>query len=456
MIKPPVSVAILGDLLDFTHEPVKPAANSGLQADPTRETFEEHDSGLRFVKDGLLLIEDGHITARGTQASLERSLPPDTQVIDHRKQLVLPGFIDTHVHYPQCEVIASYGTQLLDWLNTYTFPAEARFNDEQHAAATARFFLDELMRNGTTTALVFGTVHAESVDAFFSEAQLRGLRMICGKVLMDRNAPDNLTDTPLSGYEDSLGLINRWHNKNRLGYAITPRFAPTSSNEQLAFAGRLKAECSDVHVHTHLSENNAECEWVSSLFPERKNYLDVYDHHGLLGRRSVFAHCIHLDEHEWRRLAATGSNIAHCPTSNLFIGSGLFNLNAASEYGVRVGLATDVGGGDSFSMLRTINEAYKIQQLRGNSLSPLKSLYLATLGGAKALDLDSKLGNFDIDKEADFIVLNESATPLMAMRRAGCNTLAERLFTLTMLGDDRCVSHTYIQGNEVKAGLAQD
>lgn len=451
MVKPPTSIAVLGDLLDFTNECTPDDALTLLSDDEKRDAV-----GMRYIQNGLLLIENGHITARGKKQDLLGRLPSDTHIIDHGGQLIMPGFIDTHVHYPQCEMIASYGTQLLDWLNTYTFPAESRFGDAQHAASIAQFFLDELLRNGTTTALVFGTVHAESVDAFFSAAQRRGLRMICGKVLMDRNAPDDLTDTPLSGYEDSLKLIKRWHHTDRLGYAVTPRFAPTSSDEQLAFAGRLLAECSDVHLHTHLSENKSECDWVGELFPDRENYLDVYDHHGLLGRRSVFAHGIHLHNTEWQRLAESGSSVAHCPTSNLFIGSGLFNLSAARQHGVCVGLGTDVGGGDSFSLLRTINEAYKIQQLRDCSLSAQESLYMATLGGAKALDLADKIGNFEYGKEADFIVVDERATPLMAMRHASCSTLAERLFALTMLGDDRCISHTYILGRELKNTLGTD
>jgi guanine deaminase len=356
--------------------------------------------------------------------------------------------VDTHIHYPQCGIIASYGTQLIDWLQTYTFPAELEFSDIETARNNAEFFLDQLLTNGTTTALVFGTVHPQSVDAFFEAAGGRNLRMICGKVLMDRNAPAKLCDTPWSGYEQSLALIRKWHDKGRLGYAVTPRFAPTSSSEQLTMAGRLLAENPGVHLHTHLSENPEECGWVSKLFPDHEDYFDVYDQHGLLGRRSVFAHGIHLSGREWKRMKETESNIAFCPTSNLFIGSGLFNLAAADEHNVRVGLGTDVGGGDSFSLLRTINEAYKVQQLQGNNLSPFRSLYLATLGGARALDLQSYIGNFEPGKEADFVVLDYRATPLVRFRLERAKDIKETLFVLQMLGDDRAVRETWIMGEK--------
>lgn len=427
-----VPLAIIGNLLSFQEDPATTA------------------DCYHYVPNGMLVVEDGHITALGSAETLRESLHQDTVIVDHSGSLIVPGFVDTHVHYPQCGVIASYGKQLIDWLSTYTFPAEAQFENRQIAEETAHFFLDQLIANGTTTALVFGTVHPQSADAFFSVSQQRNMRMICGKVMMDRNAPEAVCDTPLSAYQDSRELIQRWHDRDRLGYAITPRFAPTSSNKQLELAGQLKHEFPSVHVHTHLSENRQECQWVRELFPDRKNYVDVYDHHGLTGSRSVFAHGIHLEQDEWQRLAATDSRIAHCPTSNLFIGSGLFNLEEADKYGVRVGLGTDIGGGDSFSLLRTINEAYKVQQLQGFSLSPLRSLYLATLGGARTLDLDSQIGNFDIGKEADFAVLNPAATPLMARRYASCKSLEELLFMVVMLGDDRTVSHTYVMGEEKK------
>ena len=406
------------------------------------------EQAWQYFEDGLLVVEDGHVTACGEARRLLSGLADSTEIHQHANGLILPGFIDTHIHYPQCEIIAAYGAQLIDWLQRYTFPAEAKFEDSKTATATADFFLDELLRNGTTTALVFGTVHPQSVDAFFEAAARRDLRMICGKVMMDRNAPEVLCDTPQTSYADSKALIKRWHEKGRLGYAITPRFAPTSSSAQLHMAGRLLKEHPTVHVHSHLSENKKECQWVSELFPQCKDYLDVYDHHGLLGRRSVFAHGLHLSDREWKRLQESESNLAFCPTSNLFIGSGLFNLNKADGYNVKVGLGTDVGGGDSFSLLRTINEAYKVQQLQEYNLSPMRSLFLATLGGATALDLQGVIGNFETGKEADFIVLDYHATPLINFRITKCKNLMEKLFVMQMLGDDRAIRETWIIGQK--------
>ncbi len=407
---------------------------------------EQGMDSCQYFADGLLIIDHGHVAECGAADKLLPALPDQAIVHQHTDGLIVPGLVDSHIHYPQCGIIAAYGTQLLDWLNRYTFPAEAKFTDTTAAAATAGFFLDELLRNGTTTALVFATVHPQSVDAFFQSAYQRNLRMICGKVMMDRNAPADLCDTPHSGYADSKALIERWHGKGRLGYAVTPRFAPTSSAAQLAMAGQLLRQYPDVHLHTHLAENKQECEWVGELFPAAKDYLDVYDQHGLLGRRSVFAHGIHLSGREWARLQSSHSKLAFCPTSNLFIGSGLFNLSQADEYKVTVGLGTDVGGGDSFSLLRTINEAYKVQQLQGYNLSPLRALFLATLGGATALDLHDRIGNFERGKEADFIVLDYRATPLMDYRLSQCSDLAEKLFVLQMLGDDRAIRETWVMG----------
>ena len=408
-----------------------------------------YDGAWEYIEDGVLIVENGHVRCCGpameTIADARRG-SSNIEIIVHPDGLIIPGMIDTHIHYPQCEIIASYGTQLIEWLETYTFPAEMAFSDSQKGAHIAKFFIDELLRNGTTSALVFGTVHPQSVDAFFEEARSRHLRMICGKVMMDRHAPDALCDTPETSYVQSADLIKRWHGKDRLGYAVTPRFAPTSTSEQLTMAGKLMEQYPGVHLHTHLSENVKECQWVQELFPLCEDYLDVYDSHGLLGRRSVFAHGIHLCEREWKRMAQTGSNLSFCPTSNLFIGSGLFDLNSADRYGVRVGLGTDVGGGDSFSILRTINEAYKVQQLKGNNLDPMRSFYLATLGGARALDLDSSIGNFESGKEADFVVLDYASTPLIEMRCAGSRSIQEKLFVMEMLGDDRAVRETWVMG----------
>ncbi|MEJ2176671.1 MAG: guanine deaminase, partial [Gammaproteobacteria bacterium] len=300
---------------------------------------------VEHFADGMLLIEDGYVVELAPAERVVPELAQDVHIISHPDGMLIPGLIDTHIHYPQCEVIGAYGTQLLDWLETHTFPAENKFSEFAYAEPVAEFFLDELIRNGTTTALVFGTVHPESVDALFEATERRNLRMICGKVMMDRNAPEFLTDTPASSYEDSKALINRWHNKGRLSYAVTPRFAPTSSPEQLQLAAKLMREYPDVHLHTHLAENDEECNWVAQLFPDSQHYLDVYDRFELLGHRSIFAHAIHLSQGEWSRLHQTDSAVAHCPTSNLFIGSGLFDYQAAQRHNVKVGLGTDVGGG---------------------------------------------------------------------------------------------------------------
>ncbi|MBZ5755429.1 guanine deaminase [Pseudomonas sp. S5(2021)] len=402
-----------------------------------------------YFEDGLLVVADGKVAQIGHAAELLPTLAAGTEVVEYPNALITPGFVDAHIHYPQTGMIASYGEQLLDWLETYTFPTERAFADKARAGEVAEVFLNELLRNGTTTALVFGSVHKESVDAFFEACEKRNLRMIAGKVLMDRNAPDYLTDTAETGYADSKELIERWHGKGRLHYAVTPRFAPTSTPEQLALAGQLFKEYPDLYMHTHLSENRKEIEWVRELFPERQGYLDVYDHHGLIGARSVFAHGVHLCDEECQRLGETGSAVAFCPTSNLFLGSGLFDLEKVEGFGVRVGLGTDVGAGTSFSQLQSLNEAYKVMQLQGKKLDPFKSLYLATLGGARALYLDDRIGNLQPGKEADFVVLDYQATPLIDYRMRQARTLEEKLFALTILGDDRAVKETFAAGVSV-------
>lgn len=414
-------------------------------ADPAVVGIEQ---SFQYFEDGILLIENGKVVQVGAASELLPKLA-GVEIREYRDALITPGFIDTHIHYPQTGMIASYGEQLLDWLETYTFPTEQQFADKAHASDVAAIFLKELLRNGTTTALVFGTVHPQSVDAFFEAAERLDLCMIAGKVLMDRNAPDYLTDTAESGYAESKALIERWHGKGRLHYAVTPRFAPTSTPAQLELAGKLLGEYPNLYMHTHLSENRKEIEWVKELFPERKGYLDVYDHHRLIGPRAVFAHGVHLCDGECKRLAETGSAVAFCPTSNLFLGSGLFDLNKLERHGVRVGLGTDVGAGTSFSQLQSLNEAYKVMQLQGRKLDPFKSLYLATLGGANALYLDDRLGNFLPGKDADFLVLDYNATPLMSYRMQQARTLEERLFALTMLGDDRAVKETFAAGVSV-------
>tara|TARA_R110002050_G_scaffold128478_7_gene249716 strand:+ start:472 stop:1758 length:1287 start_codon:yes stop_codon:yes gene_type:complete len=422
-----------GELLHFLANPAKVG---------------EQDS-YQYIEDGLLIIQNGLIEQIGSAEELLATLDKNIKITHYENALIMPGFIDTHVHYPQTEMIASYGEQLLEWLENYTFPFERKFTDIEYGKNVAEFFLSQLLDAGTTTALVFGTVHKESVEAFFTVAQQKKLRMICGKVLMDQNCPGYLSDTPQSGYDESKALIEKWHNVDRLQYAITPRFAPTCSGEQLGKAGQLLSEYPSVYLHTHLSENKAEVTWVNELFPDNNGYLDVYDQRKLLGRRSIFAHGVHLHDSECQRLGETDSAIAFCPSSNLFLGSGLFNLTQAQKFNINVGLGSDIGAGTTFSMLSTINEGYKTQQLRHDKFSPFQSFYLATLGGAISLDLEGTIGNFTRGAEADFIVLDYNATPLMKRRMQHCKNLSEKLFILSMLGDERHVKATHIMGDRV-------
>jgi guanine deaminase len=417
-------------------------------ADPDKVELEQ---AYQYFEDGLLVIDQstGCVAQCGDANELLSSLHSDVAVEDHRGQLIMPGFVDTHIHYPQTEMIAAFGEKLLEWLETYTFPVESKFSDPVYARGIADRFLDELLRAGTTTALVFGTVHKESVDAFFEACEVRNLRMVAGKVMMDRNAPEYLVDTPESSFTDTQALIDKWHNRGRARYAVTPRFAPTSTSAQLKKAGELLENNPGVYMHTHLSENLDEVAWVKELFPECDGYLDTYDQAGLLGRRSVFAHCLHLTDGEWDRMAESQSNIAFCPTSNLFLGSGLFPLSRAVEADVRVGMGTDVGGGSSFSILQTLNEAYKVLQLRNETLTPFKGFYLATLGGAQVLDMSDVIGNFESGKEADFLIIDKAATPLLEFRMSHCRDLFEQLFVLSMLGDDRVIKATYAAGQKV-------
>ena len=423
--------AIRGRFLDFQ--------NSVTQA-------QELPEQVRYIEDALLICEHGKIQWFGTWQAGQSQLTADTPIQHYPEHLIVPGLIDTHVHFPQTEMMGAYGEQLLEWLNSYTFPTELQFSDQAYANQIAEFFVQELLKNGTTTALVFCTVHPESVDALFEAAQQQQMRLIAGKVMMDRHAPEALCDTAESAYADSKTLIEKWHGKGRNLYAITPRFAPTSSPEQLARAGQLKAEYPDVYLHTHLSENPNEIAWVKQLFPEQQGYLDIYHHYGLTGSRSVFAHCVHLEENEWQCLHQTDSAIAFCPTSNLFLGSGLFPLQRTWEHQVKVGIGTDVGAGTSFNILHTLSEAYKVQQLQGNKLSAYEALYHATLGAAKALDLDDKLGNFTVGKEADFVVLDLHATALQSLRQQRAKNLEDALFALITLADDRNIHATDIYG----------
>ncbi|MEL5305204.1 guanine deaminase [Serratia nevei] len=413
------------------------------------EEPQQLDERLRHIPDGLLLLNGGVIVWFGSWQQGEALLPPGFAVTEYRDKPIVPGFIDTHIHYPQTEIIGAYGDQLLDWLNNYTFPTESRYGCERHADAMSAFFLRELLSNGTTTALVFGSVHPQSVDALFSQAQTLNMRLIAGKVMMDRHAPQALLETPEQSYRDTRELIARWHGKGRLGYAITPRFAPTSTPALLAQVQRLREEFPDVWLQTHLSENPQEVAWVKSLFPQSQSYLDVYHRYGMTGGKSVFAHCLHLEEQEWDCLCETRSAIAFCPTSNLFLGSGLFDLQQAWRKRVKLGIGTDVGAGTSFNMLRTLGEAYKVGQLQHYRLSAVEAFYHATLGGARALSLDDKIGNFDVGKEADFVVLDPAVTPLQQLRYANSATPAEQGFVLMTLGDDRNIYRTYVDGKVV-------
>ncbi|MDF2997955.1 MAG: guanine deaminase [Xanthobacteraceae bacterium] len=402
-------------------------------------------------EDALVLIEDGLIDAFGPYAELAPHLPADVELTEYPDGLLMPGFIDAHVHYPQLEVIGAYGTQLLEWLERYTFPAEQHFADTAHAETVAKLFLRELLRAGTTTAMVYCTVHPQSVEAFFAESARFNTRMIAGKVLMDRNAPAALLDTAARGYLESDALIRRWHGTGRQLYCVTPRFAPTSSQAQLDAAGALLQAHDGLYLQTHLCEDMDEIAWVHELFPERASYLDVYAHAGLVGARSMFGHGIHLHEHDFCTCHQAGAALAHCPSSNLFLGSGLFKLFEATDPArpVRVGLGTDVGGGTSLSQLQTLGEAYKVAAMAGRKLNAVQAFYLATLGGARALYLDDRLGRLAPGYEADLVVLDPQATPLMAFRNAYCRDIVERLFMLMILGDDRAVRASYVAGEAV-------
>ncbi|AYH42878.1 guanine deaminase [Azoarcus sp. DN11] len=421
--------AIRGELLHFLGDP----ADRGADA-------------VEHFPDGLLIVRDGLVAEAGPAAALRAKLPADARIDDRRGRLILPGFVDTHIHCAQTDIIASPGGQLLEWLDRYTWPVERRFADPAHATEVAEFFCDELLRNGTTTAAVYPTVHRASVEALFEAALRRRMRVISGKVLMDRNCPDFLCETCEGGHAESVALIERWHGRGRLLYAVTPRFAATSTPQQMQLAGQLFANHAGIYLQSHLAENRAEVAWIRELYPEARSYLDVYERYGQLGPRSVFAHCVWLDDTDRQRMAAAGAAMSFCPTSNLFLGSGLFDLAQADAAGVRVGIGTDVGAGTSFSMLRTLAEAYKVLQLNGQSLSAERAFYLATLGGARSLYLDDRIGSFAPGREADFVVLDPTATPLLERRSAACGTLAERMFVLMMLGDDRAVAETWVMG----------
>ncbi|RUR50415.1 guanine deaminase [Vreelandella populi] len=422
---------IRAELISFTRDP-----GDGNTPQP---------GSVEHYGDGLLWLKDQHIHAVGHFNELAQSLPEGYEVLDYRDKLIMPGFIDAHVHYVQLDIMASYGRQLLDWLNDYTFPEECRFTSHAHAEALSNVFLDEMLRAGTTTAQVFGSSHPGSVDAFFTACKKRHLRMMVGKVLMDRNAPDDLLDGS-SGITDTERLIEDWHGKDRLGYSVTPRFAPTSTKAQMDAAGALLRNDPTLWLQTHLAENNGELDWVAELFPGSRDYLAVYEEAGLVGPRSTFAHGIHLDNGMRKRLADRGANIAFCPSSNLFLGSGLFDRQAAHETGMAFTLASDIGAGTDLSGFATLKAAYQVGQLSGQPLTAWQGFYGLTMGNAKALSLDSHIGQLAPACEADFVVIDPNATPLLSRRISHCKTLGERLFALMILADDRAIYETWAGG----------
>jgi guanine deaminase len=401
---------------------------------------------LHFFNDGLLAVKDGMVIEAGSAEALSDTFPGDIPVTDFGSGLIIPGLVDAHIHSSQTRIIASYGEKLLEWLQKYAFPEEARHHDVEYARLSARLFIGELLRNGTTTANVFTTVHPHTADLLFEEAHRKNMRLIAGKVLMDRNAPGELLDNPDKARTGSAGLIRKWHNTGRLGYAVMPRFAITSTAAQLDAASRLLADFDGVWLHTHLSENRAEINLVQELFPACDGYWDVYDHHGLTGPRSVFAHAVHLSDHEFTRLGDSGSSVAVCPSSNLFLGSGLFRFDKAFEKAIRLGIGSDIGAGTSFSVLANLSEAYKIARLGNTTFTPEKAFYMATLGGAAALSLDHVIGTFMPGYEADFTVLDPGADSLPGRRTTGSSTFRDVFFPLMIMGDHRIIHSTWIMG----------
>lgn len=409
-----------------------------------------HDEADCLVvhEDAIVIMDQGRIVAHGAAEALLPLLDADIQLTHYPDSLILPGFIDTHVHFAQIEMVAAYGEQLIDWLHRYTYPTELRFSDPAYAEQVARLFLQEQLRNGVTTSCVFCTVHPQSVEALFTVAAQLNLRIMAGKVCMDRNAPAALLDTPQTAYDESRWLIERWHGRGRAEYVITPRFAPTSSVAQLELLGALAQSYPDVAIQSHLSENSDEVEWIRRLFPACRNYTDVYRRYGLLRPRAIYGHGIHLAEEEYAMLADSGSALAHCPTSNFFLGSGCFNLAKAKDVRrpVAVGLGSDLGAGTSFSMLRTMGAAYQAAQLNGVRLSAFQAFYLATRGGAEALGLGQRIGSIAPGYEADLVVLKKYPTPFIEYRMRHARDLHEALFILMTLGDDRAIAASYVAG----------
>jgi guanine deaminase len=437
----------------MTHHPVRPGHPSapgqtlllGQTLQFAADPFTDGPAAARHDSAGGVLIQEGRILAVGHGATL-RAAHPQAQVEDHGPALLMAGFVDAHVHYPQTGIIASWGKRLIDWLNSYTFPEEMRFGDPAYAADVAGRYLDLTLAHGTTTVCSYATIHPASVNAFFQAAQARGQRVVAGKTCMDRNAPDGLRDTAQSAYDDSRALLRKWHGVGRLSYAITPRFSPTSTPDQLQALGALWAEHPDCLMQTHLSEQTDEIAWVRSLYPAARDYLDTYESFGLLGPNGLYGHAIHLEPREKDRLAEVGAALVHCPTSNSFIGSGLFDMAGLTAAGHRVGLATDTGGGSSFSMLRTMAAAYEIGQLRGTPLHASQLLWLATLGSARALRLDDRIGNLAPGMEADVIALDLSSTPAIAQRSMRAQDIWEAVFPTIMMGDDRAIRATWVAG----------
>ena len=424
----PQDTLVTGQILGFAQSP-----------------FGGGDPGNAARVSEAVLIRDGKIAALGTASDL-RAQAPEASRVDMGDALICAGFVDAHVHYPQTAMIASWGKRLRDWLNTYTFPEELRFGNPDYAREIAGRYFDLTLANGTTTCVSYCTIHPTSVTAFFEAAQARGLRAVAGKTCMDRNAPPDLCDTAQSGYDDSKALMAAWHGVDRMSYAITPRFSPTSTPEQLAALGALWAEYPDCLMQTHLSEQTDEITWVKSLYPTARDYLDTYEAHGLLGARGLYGHAIHLEPRERERLREVGAALIHCPTSNTFIGSGLFDMAARMAEGQRVGLATDTGGGSSFSMLRTMAAAYEIGQLSGTALHPAQLLWLATAGSAEALHMGGHIGNIAPGMEADLVALDLASTPAIAQRSARADDIWEALFPTIMMGDDRAVKQVWIAG----------
>lgn len=416
-----------------------------LTGDPFLQPLEE---SYNYIEDGLIVIEDGKIASVSPYSA---QTADGLDITHYQNALICPGFIDTHIHYPQTEMIGAYAATLMEWLHNYAFISEQKFSDHKYAEKIAAFFMRELLRNGTTTASVFCTVHPESVDALFEESTRYNTCMLAGKVMMDREAPKLLTDTAMSSYDDSRALLERWHGKGRQLYSITPRFAPTSTPEQLKAAGKLRAEYPQAYLQTHINESQDEIALVKQLFPNNTDYLQVYEDAGLVGAKSLFAHAIQMSESEFQRCADAGAAVSHCPTSNLFIGNGFFRVFDAKKASrpVRTGLATDVGGGTSFSMLQTLNEAYKVAQSNNTRLHPLQGLYLATRGSAEALYMEDSIGSILPGFNADLIVLDLKATDLLALRMDSAKDIIEKLFILMTIADDRAVKATYVAGKRV-------